>query len=144
MNETLKSGKTLCQGIKVDGEPCQTFAQQGSEYCFFHDPARAEKRLAAQSSGGSQNRMKTLGAEAPDLKVKDTRDVVNLISQTINQVRKGQLDPRVANAIGYLANILIKAAEQSDLEGRLAELEALVKTRKNKSPEDLELTGGGS
>lgn len=83
--------------------------------------------------------MKTLAADAPDVKVADCRDVVILISQTINQVRKGQVDPRVANAVGYLANILIKAVEQGELEGRLAEVEALVKARVNASP-DLNMT----
>jgi hypothetical protein len=34
-------------------------------------------------------------------------DVVKLLSETINQVRKGIIDPPVANAIGYLANVLI-------------------------------------
>jgi len=76
---------------------------------------------------GGQNRMKTLAADAPDVKVADCRDVVKLIGATINQVRKGELDPRVANAVGYLANVLIKAVEQSETERRLDELEAIVK-----------------
>jgi hypothetical protein len=84
--------------------------------------------------------MRTLGVDAPDVKVADCRDVVRLISETINQVRKGQLDPRVANAVGYLANVLIKAVDQGELEGRLAELESLVKARGQTSP-DLTMMG---
>ena len=38
-------------------------------------------------------------------------------------VRKGQLDPRVSNAIGYLAGILLRALEQGPTEERLARLE---------------------
>lgn len=76
--------------------------------------------------------MKTLDASAPDVKVESCQDVVRLISETINQVRKGQLDPRVANAIGYLANVLIKAVEQGDMEKRIEDLEAAVK-RKNRT-----------
>jgi hypothetical protein len=72
--------------------------------------------------------MRTLDATAPDVRVENCQDVVLLLSQTINQVRKGQIDPRVANAVGYLANVLIRATEQGELEKRLAELEALVKT----------------
>ena len=78
--------------------------------------------------------MQTLAADTPDVKVADCRDVVNLISETINQVRKGQLDPRVANAVGYLANVLIKAAEQGDLEKRIEDLEAAVKI-KSRTPD---------
>lgn len=139
MKAKRKSIKPSCQAMKPDGSCCQAAALPGSGFCFFHDPARAEDRRAAQSFGGSQNRMKTLAADAPDVKVADCRDVVILISQTINQVRKGQVDPRVANAVGYLANILIKAVEQGELEGRLAEVEALVKARVNASP-DLNMT----
>ncbi len=98
------------------------------------------ERRAAQSAGGS--RIKTLAADAPDVKVADCRDVVALISETINQVRKGQVDPRVANAVGYLANVLIKAVEQGELERRLAEVEAAVKGQRPSS--DLAMTGTDS
>jgi hypothetical protein len=140
MKEKLKSIKPSCRAIKPDGTGCQAAILPGSEFCFFHDPARAVERRAAQSFGGSQNRIKTLAADTPDVKVEDCRDVVRLISETINQVRKGQVDPRIANAVGYLANVLIRAAEQGDMEGRLAEVEALVKGRGAAWP-DLELTG---
>jgi hypothetical protein len=52
--------------------------------------------------------------------------VVRLILETINQVRKGAIDPRVANAVGYLANVVIKALEQDELEARIKKLEALL------------------
>ena len=38
--------------------------------------------------------------------------------------QRGQLDPRVANAMGYLASILLKALENGRIEDRLAHLEA--------------------
>lgn len=124
--EKPKAIKRPCQARTPDGAGCQAAALQGSDFCFFHDPGRADERQAARSFGGSQNRMKTLAADAPDIKVESCQDVVRLISETINQVRRGDLDPRVANAIGYLANVLIKAAEQGDLEKRIADLEAAV------------------
>ena len=140
MKERRKSIKASCRAVKPDGSRCRAAALPGSGFCFFHDPAKAEDRRAAQSFGGSQNRMKTLAADTPDVTVADCRDVVALISETINQVRKGQVDPRVANTVGYLANVLIKAVEQGELEDRLADLEALVKGRANASPE-LNMTG---
>ena len=143
MTEKRKSIKPSCQAKKPDGTRCQAAALPGSGFCFFHDPTKADERRAAQSFGGSQNRMKTLDADAPDVKVADCRDVVKLISEMINQVRKGQVDPRVANAVGYLANVLIKAIEQGELEERLAELETLVKSRATASP-CLSMTGTDS
>jgi hypothetical protein len=126
--EILQSIKKTCQAVKPDGSRCKAAALPGADFCFFHDPSKADERREAQSLGGRQNRMKTLDATVPDVKVEDCRDVVRLISETINQVRKGQIDPRVANAVGYLANVLIRAVDQAEMERRLAELEAILRT----------------
>jgi hypothetical protein len=83
--------------------------------------------------------LKTLNAAVPDVRVEDCGDVVALISETINQVRKGVIDPRVANAVGYLANVLIKALEQDELETRIERLEAILENRIQVS--DLKMAG---
>ena len=136
----MHDGKKACKGIKQDGTRCQAAAMADSDFCFFHDPTMAEERREAQSFGGSQNRMKTLAGDTPDAKIEDGRDVVKLLATTINQVRRGEVDPRVANAVGYLANVLMKAAELGEMERRIVDLEALVKNRPNKF--DLAMTGG--
>jgi hypothetical protein len=51
------------------------------------------------------------------------QDVVTLLGQTINQTRRGQLDTRVANAVGYLAGILLKGLQDADIELRIKRLE---------------------
>ena len=140
--KTEKMKKQSCRAVKSDGSRCQAAALPDSDFCFFHDPSRADERRDAQALGGRQNRMKTLDATAPDIRVEDCQDVVRLISETINQVRKGQIDPRVANAVGYLANVLIRAVEQGEMEKRLAELEAIVKVPRSSFYEaDLIMTG---
>jgi len=129
----MKKKPRTCQGNKKTGEKCRAAATPGSQYCFFHDPEREQERKEAQSSGGRHGRMKTLPNDTPDTEIGNCTDVVRLISATINQVRRGELDPRVANAVGYLANVLIRAAEQSDIETRLAELEAIVREQRPSS-----------
>jgi hypothetical protein len=119
-----------CSATKGDGTACGAAVLPGSHFCFFHDPAKAAARRQAQSSGGLASKAATLPADAPDVTVKDGADVVRLLGATINQVRRGQLDPRVANAVGYLANIILAATGQRELETRIAELEALVKKRR--------------
>jgi hypothetical protein len=119
-----------CTATKRHGGCCQAAALPGSDFCFFHDPAKAAARRQAQSLGGRGNRMVTLPADAPDVKVEDGADVVKLLGATINQVRRGEIDPRVGNTVGYLANILLGATGQRELESRLAELESLVKNRR--------------
>ena len=52
-----------------------------------------------------------------------------MLGETINQVRRGELDPRVANAVGYLAAHLLKTLERTELEERITDLEAIVARR---------------
>jgi hypothetical protein len=130
--------KTCC-ATKPDQSNCRAPTLPGSEFCFFHDPSKAEERREAQAQGGRQNRMKTLEASAQDVMVEGFSDARALLVQTINQVRKGEIDPRVANSVGFLTNILIKAVEQDKLETRIEQLEALLVVQT--STFDLALTG---
>jgi hypothetical protein len=123
------AAQKTCAATKRDRTACRAAALPGSRFCFFHSPKHAAARRKAQSLGGRGNRMVTLPADAPDVQVEDGADVVKLLGQTINQVRRGEIDPRVANAVGYLANILLAATGQQELESRIAELESLVKSR---------------
>jgi len=100
---------------------------------YLYVPPDADGRVIMQL----QEQLAAAVAERDALK-----DAVALISETINQVRKGQVDPRVANAVGYLANVLIKAVEQGELESRLAEVEAAIKGQRPSS--DLAMTGTDS
>ena len=122
--------KKSCVATKRNGTACRAAALPGSRFCFFHSPQHADARRKAQSRGGLANKMATLPADAPDVKVEDSAGVVKLLSETINQVRRGEIDPRVANAVGYLANIVLAATSQGELESRLAELESLFKGRR--------------
>jgi hypothetical protein len=122
--------KKSCAATKGDGTACGAAALPGSQFCFFHDPAKAAARRQAQSAGGQANKMATLPADVPDVTVEDGADVVKLLGATINQVRRGEIDPRVANAVGYLSNIVLSATGQRELESRLEELETLVKNRR--------------
>jgi hypothetical protein len=130
--------KTCC-AKKPDGSNCEAPVVAGSEFCFFHDPSKAQQRREAQVHGGRQNRMKTLDSTAPDVRVEDVGDARALLVQTINWVLKGEIDPRVANSVGFLLNMIMKAVAQDNLEARIEELEALHKVRIPTL--DLKLTG---
>lgn len=67
-----------------------------------------------------------LPPETPDAPLSSAPDVVALLGETINQVRRGDVDPKVANTVGYLSGVLIRALEVGDIEQRLATLEAIV------------------
>jgi hypothetical protein len=118
-----------CKHVRADGTRCRANTIAGSEFCFFHDPAKAREREDAQRAGGSMGKAKVLPPDTQDVPLASTTDAVRFLGQTINQVRRGEIDPRVANTIGYLSATLLRALEQGDIERRLAELEAIIKSQ---------------
>ena len=96
--------------------------------CVFHDPARAAEGQRARRIGGV-NRSRpavVLPSDTPDHSLASPKDVSDLLAQSINQLRRGELDPRIANAVGYLSTVLLRALEQGPLEERMAKLEAML------------------
>ena len=122
----MKPLASPCGHAKPDGTPCRARKVHGSDFCFFHDPAKAAERAAAQQAGGRGGRAAALPPETPPRLVQTPGDVAALLSETINQVRTGLLDPRIGNCVGYLAGVILKAAEQGALADRLAALEGIV------------------
>ena len=72
-------------------------------------------------------------SNTPDHRLETLADVISPLGETINQVRRGDVDPRVSNAVGYLTNVLLKALEQGNLEERLNALEAIVNNQSHPS-----------
>jgi len=112
-----------CAQTRANGQRCGGFAITGSAYCFAHDPAQAAKRDDARRRGGEAGRIEPLGES--NLSLRSLGDVLGLVELTINDVRAGRVDVKVANAVGYLANVAMKAIEGSDLEARLEAIEAV-------------------
>ncbi len=110
--------------MKADGRSCQARRIRGSRFCFFHAPERAQARRTARRAGGLKNRITVLPHTTRDLPLVSTRDVEKLLAETINQVRRGEVDPKVANTVGYLAGILLKSRQDTEIDGRVTALEA--------------------
>ncbi len=110
-----------CVFVKSDGEACQANTIKESEFCFSHDPNMIEEKIAAVSKGGSSPRRNY--SPLVEIKIEHVKDVVNLLSTTISEVRAGSVELRVANCIGYLSGHLIKALGLADLEERIVRLE---------------------
>lgn len=125
----MAGNNARCQAPKADGSPCQATPLSGSRFCFFHDPDRANERQAGRQAGGRTGRAATLPTDSEFMDIKTSADVVVLLSDTINRVRVGEIDPRVGNCVGYLAGVVMKALEQGEAEERLKALEAAVDNR---------------
>jgi hypothetical protein len=117
-----------CKFRKKDGSSCGANAQPGNGLCVFHDPARAADGQRARRAGGVKRSRPApvLPLDTPDHPLASPNDVSQLLANSINQLRRGELDPRVANSVGYLATVLLRALEQGPLEERMAKVEAML------------------
>jgi len=115
-----------CIYIKEGGQQCNAYAMESSQYCYLHNPdiSEEEKRVN-QTKGGKTNLVKVTQS-LQLFKVKTSQDVAGLLEQTINEVRSGELDPRIANTIGYLTGHLIKAIEVGEVERRINAIEEVI------------------
>ena len=112
----------------------------GKKYCWFHDPRGAEKRRADRVKGG-QIRTKIIDKPIPNqyrrdpVKIGSVKDILGLLTETINEVRNGTIEKPTANSIGYLSNVAIKCLEQVEIMKRLEAIEAEISKIKEDSYE---------
>jgi hypothetical protein len=131
----LVPSKPKCKASKAGGSTCGGNCLNGSDYCYFHDPAQAAHRQQARRKGGRARSkpMAVLPISVSDVPVEDVEGVVRLLGRTINQVLTGQVDPKISNAVGYLASVLLRALEGAEFEERLARLEEMANQQMRRS-----------
>jgi hypothetical protein len=115
----------LCVGIKRDGSRCTATVEPPQTYCWWHDPANADRRRRAASKAARSKPSRELSglkAQLQDL----TADVL-----------AGELETGRAAVANQLINTRLRAIEierkireQEELEARLEALEEVLKTRR--------------
>jgi hypothetical protein len=126
----------ICQFIRSNGSPCSAPAGKSSQFCYHHDPARKEQAEKARLRGSEMARQKKLGINQENnrgplkqFKLRSLDDVRRLLAATINEFRIGQTTADEARVTAYVANILIGAIKDSEIETRLVELESRIRER---------------
>ena len=111
-----------CTGIRADGVRCRAQAITKSEWCFNHHPNYEGARRKRASKGGKRG-----GRGRP---VVELRAIEDKLEELADNVLGGSVEPGVAAVVVQIRNAQIraisttlKAKEQEELEGRLAELE---------------------
>lgn len=116
-----------CKYIKPDNQRCGCYRLKGDDYCYFHS-VKAELLRKESVLQGGQSPKRSYGNNNPVL-IDSTRDVLNLVAETITDLRQNRASTRLANAIGYLAGVALKAIEQDELAKRLEEVEYVLKIK---------------
>lgn len=116
-----------CKYTKDNGRQCGAYAMTGSKFCYLHNPTiRKEQKKLAQTRGGANRKALTIAEPLPPMTLETPKDVVLLLTDTINRVRAGELDVKVANCLGVLTGHLIKALEVEKINDKLEAFEQLL------------------
>jgi hypothetical protein len=107
-----------CAGTKRDGSPCTATVEAPQRFCWWHDPANAEKRRRAASKAG---------------KSKPSRELAGIkqrLTDLADDVLEGRMDKGVAAVASQVLNVYLRAVsvelkvtEQRELVERLSDLE---------------------
>ncbi len=115
-----------CKFVKSNKQQCQANAMSNSDYCFHHNPSISKsKKKKAQSKGGRANKT-TIKEPLSPVTIKELKDVVVLLGDTVNRVRAGQMDAKIANCLFYGSGQLIRALQASEIEKRVEAIEEIV------------------
>src|SRR5579859_2215313 len=125
-NVEASNKKPRCQHISKIGARCQADPQTGKDYCFFHDPEQKSKQAAARKQGGEVRSRNTepkitLPPNLAAIPLQKPSDVYELLSQTVNNFRRGEMDLPAIKTITYLAAILLRALK-TNIQPDVAEL----------------------
>jgi hypothetical protein len=108
-----------CAGTKRDNSPCTTAVEPPQRFCWWHDPANADKRRRAASKAGKSKPNR----ELPSIKA--------LLEDLTERVLSGELQTGQAAVANQLINTRLRAVEQErkvkeaeELEARIEALEA--------------------
>jgi hypothetical protein len=109
-----------CQKKKREGTRCGAHALAGKQYCALHsEPGRA---AVLGTKGGRRRTVYSPEGLKQFATPKTAAELRELLAESIIEIRAGKLDPKIANALGYLGASYLRALEMSDLEELLEKL----------------------
>jgi predicted RNA-binding Zn ribbon-like protein len=118
-----------CLGTKRDNSPCTVTVEPPQTYCWWHDPANADKRKRAAARGG-----KRAGRGRPQAEL---ANVKQRLSDLADDVLEERVDKGVAAVASQVLNVYLravsvelKAREQLELIERLEALEGALAQQK--------------
>jgi hypothetical protein len=116
-----------CSAKTKAGKRCRAAAGKDGLCALHADPKIAVEM--GRRSGQARRTRELLAQEWAELSPPRTADEVRVaLAGFISDVRGRRLDTKVAGTLGYLANVLLKSIDVSDVEARLAALESVLGT----------------
>lgn len=131
----MKTTKNLCSALTKAGKPCPSVCISNDTKCFIHSERMAKEREAAWKKGGKHRSGKSVRRGQPgrvlshnfrDCKVDSAETLRAFLSDTINQVRRGQMGTQIGACIGNLCNVMVRALQLDITDKQASDLSASV------------------
>ena len=134
--------KPRCAARRTDGRPCGAYAQEGSEFCLWHDPNRKLEAQQARSKAGKVKAGRDLTASADADKaitLATPADALAILAKAMNDLDR--LENSVSRARAVFAGVAafaklyetsVMATEIAALKERFDQLES--EKRDHQSP----------
>ncbi len=110
-----------CGGSKPTGAPCERIVPASQDYCYSHDPARADARQRAARKGGRRG-----GRGRPLTEVANLKELLGtLVERVVDRVEADEdyLSPGRGAVAAQLLNTRLRAIE---LERKIREEDELL------------------
>lgn len=109
-----------CKAQRKDGLPCTVGAGEDG-FCVFHSPTLQEARQVGAARGGRNKRssVRTVKAMPSEL-----AGVLDVLVTALDEVHRGELDARQAQAMASLANSISQLVRSHELERRIELIES--------------------
>jgi len=110
-----------CEYIKENGFQCEAKAMTGSPYCFWHNPASQAQRLDARRRGGHARHCSV--GEPGNYVIRSPMDILQVLQDCLNEVYSLESSASKGKTIAYIAQVLLRGWEASELDNRLKAME---------------------
>lgn len=116
-----------CTFTKSDGTQCKANAVFNSNYCWYHNPDIPDeiKRSVSSKGGKTNSAPEIVESSLPIMKIKNVKDIVALLEDTINNMRQGKISKNFGSSFGYLSFIMLLAMEKVVDENKRERVEKL-------------------
>lgn len=111
-----------CKAINKVGKPCMAKPMTNG-YCYRHNPDIDQDTKLQASRRGGEGKDTAVLKDAPATQLRTIGGIVELLERNTDAVIRGDLDPRVSNAVVQNVNALLKVYELAVVDTRVRKLE---------------------
>ena len=101
---------SICTGTRADGYPCSAGTSEGSDFCWRHDPARAEERKQNARKGGQAGGRRRGGTAA---RIREVERLKEELDQVTKALMSNEISGRAGDTAIKAINSQLRAIELS-------------------------------